>query len=177
MSTQEDHLPLTKDTSLPPEDTDKASWRWLGGLGGGERVSLGLTWSHLDSLGLTWSHMESLGLAWSHLDSQSNYPTIPFIRTSGILWGPSVAQLGPNFNWRDPIVDPNDMKLIAVHVGGDASKQTAPTHAPHSLTNDFVRSCTQKHNWVHQLGPQLGQRLGPRLGPSCLKLGPNWVPP
>ena len=38
------------------------------------------------------------------------------------------TQLGPNVFWRDPIGDPNDLKLVAVHVGGEASKPSTPAH-------------------------------------------------
>ena len=71
--------------------TDKANWRWRGGLGewgmgvhsvslGFTLVSLHLTWFHSVSLGLTWFtwfHLVSLGLTWSHLVSlgPSNQPT------------------------------------------------------------------------------------------------------
>ena len=92
------------------------------------------------------------------------------------------TQLGPNFFWRDPIVDPNDLKLVAVHAGSDASKPTVPTHA--AVPNKrFCSKLYAKTQLGPKLGPQLGQRLGPRFGPSYLKLGPklgpstkNWVP-
>ena len=100
--------------------------------------------------------------------------------------------MGPKLFWRDPIVDPNDMKLVAVHVGGDASKQTAPTHA--ALPNKrFCSKLSAKNNWVPNWVPnwgnvwvhdwvprnrnwvpigslhkKLGPHLRPHLGPSMM---------
>ena len=100
--------------------------------------------------------------------------------------------MGPKLFWRDPIVDPNDMKLVAVHVGGDASKQTAPTHA--ALPNKrFCSKLSAKNNWVSNWVPnwgnvwvhdwvprnrnwvpigslhkKLGPHLRPHLGPSMM---------
>ena len=52
-------------TGLGPNNTDKGSSRWIGGLGGWggtHLVSLGFACTHLDSLGFIWTHLDSLGL-------------------------------------------------------------------------------------------------------------------
>ena len=93
--------------------------------------------------------------------------------------------MGPKLFWRDPIVDPNDMKLVAVHVGGDASKQTAPTHA--ALPNKrFCSKLSAKNNWVPNWVPNWGNVwvhvLVPRdrnwvpIGSLHKNLGPNLEP-
>ena len=95
-----------------------------------------------------------------------------FRGTQFFLEGP---KLGTYVFGMDPPGEPNDLKLVAVLVGGDAFEPIAPIQA--ALTDKrFCLKLYAETNWVPQLGPQLGQRLGPRLGPSCLHLGPNWVP-
>ena len=79
-------------------------------------------------------------------------------------------------------MDPNDMKLVAVHVGGDASKQTAPTHAALPNKRFFVRSCPQK-TIGSQIGSPIGATFGSTIGSLVTEIGSqlgpsikNWVP-
>ena len=93
--------------------------------------------------------------------------------------------MGNRFFLRGPIEDPNDSKLVAVHVGGDASKPTAPAHA--TLPNK--RFCSKLY--AKKIGSQIGSpigatfgstfgslviEIGSQLGPSTKKLGPNLEP-
>ena len=47
---------------------NKANYPWANG-SGERRVSLRLTWSHVDLLGLTRLHLDYFGFTWLHLDS------------------------------------------------------------------------------------------------------------